>query len=256
MNQHQRRAGVFMAIGLAAAVVLGLAVWNLSAPDRSVTAGYASAESDTSKAGAPTETSSTPSQASTRSSSADSGNIPRRIGKTDDTALAGQPADAPVFAIDNEAELREPPAEVNPDYRMDADPFAPPLAVTNAPQSVAPTTAYRPTNVRPATLEANSPPPPTSGEDSSNQQPDSDRPEASPPVRTTPAPSEPSAPQTPAEPVAPNRPDQTEEPVGRPFGAPLVERGAVLPEAPLHTPPVTQPSPREQLSGEQLSRAS
>lgn len=273
MNQHQRRAGVFMAIGLAAAVVVGLAVWNLSTPDQPVTAGYASAESGARKTGTPAGSPAARSQAATRADSADSadsGKIPRRRGKPDDTALAGQPADAPVFAIDNEAELREPPAEVNPDYRMDADPFAPPLAVTNAPQSVAPTTAYRPTNVRPATLESNSPPPSTSDGDNSNQPPHSERPETSPPVRTTPAPSEPSAPaQTPAEPVAPNRPDQTEQPVGRPFGAPLVERGAVSPEAaqhsagrtsatvtPLHTPPGAQPSPREQLSREQLSRAS
>lgn len=262
MNQHQRRVSAFMAIGLAAAVAVGVVVWNLSAPDRSVTAGHTSAESATSEAGAQTGSASARSQKSTSSSRGDGAKAPRRFGKTDDAALAGQPADAAVFAIDDEAGLREPPAEVNPDYRMDADPFAPPLAVTNVPQSVAPTTAYRPTNVRPATLEPNAPAPSTSGEDTSNRPNPDDGSETPPPVRTPPAPSEPSAPNgASAESVTPNRPGQNDAPAVRPLGTPMGERGGVPPDAPgqsdertpatvtpLRTTPASEPSPREQVS--------
>lgn len=262
MNQHQRRATAFMAIGLAAAVAVGVVVWNLSSPDRSVTAGYTSAETGTSEPGSQAGSASARSQVSTSSSRRDGAKAPRRFGKTDDDALAGQPADAAVFAIDDEAGLREPPAEVNPDYRMDADPFAPPLAVTNVPQSVAPTTAYRPTNVQPATVDSSPPPPSPTGEDSANRPNTDDRSETSPPVRTTPAPSEPSAPNgASAESVAPNRPDQNEGPAVRPLGTPMVERGGVPPDTPeqsdsrtpatvtpLRTTPAPQPSPREQVS--------
>ena len=145
MEQNQRTVGAFMLAGLALAVVVGVLVWNASTPDRTVTAGY-------------TSNSPAPVVAQTSSASGESGPSSRksespqpRSSRPPRPADAGQAQHANQYGAGGSDVALAPQA--NSSYRMEADPYAPPLAVTSAPRSVAPTAVYRPTNVRPPSQE-------------------------------------------------------------------------------------------------------
>lgn len=165
MEQNRRGVGVFMLAGLALAIVVGVVVWNASAPGRTVTAGYTSSTLPATQTGAElspaSRTTLSPSATSVASeSSVHAESTAAATGKR--TSASKRPNRAPQAGIgpsqasnfgSGGTELPAAPVS-NPNYRMEADPFAPPHAVTSEPSSAAPTVAYRPTNVRPMSQES------------------------------------------------------------------------------------------------------
>lgn len=156
MNGSRRGVGVFMAIGLAIAVIVGFAVWGASSPGRSSTAGYAAGTTTVEQTTAPKSSRSSAAADSkdreAASSTSRSGSGRSTLALTSQTlAGSGLPLDTGVYGIEGEALLDNAPARPNPNYRMESDPYAPPLAVTSAPKSTPPTAIYRPTNVVPQT---------------------------------------------------------------------------------------------------------
>lgn len=135
MRQNQRGAILFMAVGLAVALMVGIAVWNASSPEHAATAGYTAPDtSETPVAAAPSRTTTTVTSGSKRA--------------TAPASAAGTPE------RDGEDVLARSTGAANPNYRVEADPLAPPHAVMAAPKpsaNPAPGTVYRPTNVLPAT---------------------------------------------------------------------------------------------------------
>lgn len=156
MNGSRRGVGAFMAIGLAIAVIVGFAVWGASTPGRTSTAGYAA---DTATVEQTTSPKSSRSSAASDTEGSESANSASRSGAGHSTlaltsqtlADSGLPPTSGVYGIEGEALLNNAPGRPNPNYRMESDPYAPPLAVTSAPRSTAPTAIYRPTNVVPPT---------------------------------------------------------------------------------------------------------
>ena len=156
MNGNRSGVGMFMAIGLAIAVIVGFAVWGASSPGRSSTAGYkadtATVEQTTAPKSSRSSAASDSQDSETAASTSRSRSGRSTLALTSQTlAGSGLLPDSGVYGIEGEALLDNAPARPNPSYRMESDPYAPPLAVTSAPKSAPPTNVYRPTNVVPPT---------------------------------------------------------------------------------------------------------
>lgn len=153
MRDQRRSAVLFMVAGLALALVVGVLVRNASDPQRAVTAGYTSTPAPVSQTAASASSSQHRTSHPSSPASANSETLrmaPPATSRPSARANGG-PAPVPAYGIDGATLLSEAqaPQPANPRYRMEADPYAPPLATTSAPRSPDPTTVYRPTNVRP-----------------------------------------------------------------------------------------------------------
>ncbi|MEH0146485.1 hypothetical protein V6D40_02245 [Corynebacterium sp. Q4381] len=209
MSHNQRGIGLFMVAGSVLAVVIGLAVWNTSTPQRSVTAGYtqeadeavgsAAYVSSPQRTPAPPQTQPRPGKTESSRSAA-----PKPSSKRRRTADAGYDPTAPAGGTGDEAAIQAAPAPGR--YRMEDDPLAPPHAVTSQPPTVGPTTHYRPTNARPAEQQVTTAP----------EQPSAPRATAPTPASQPPSTSVPEtqSPQTsqPAQPTQPTEPSRTDAP--------------------------------------------
>lgn len=214
MSHNQRGIRLFMVAGSVLAVIIGLAVWNTSTPQRSVTAGFTQEVEETTAGSvvvAPSpqnRQTQTPRQTrATRAASSRSAG-PEPAGKPSSqrrrTADAGYDPLVSAGGSADEAVIQAAPAQGR--YRMEDDPLAPPHAVTSQPPTVQPTTHYRPTNARP--VEQSS--------DAAQEEPTAPRSSA---VTPTPQPPSTSAPGTqsqqtsqPAPPAEPTQPSRTDEP--------------------------------------------
>ena len=211
MNRNQRSVGVFMAAGLAAALIVGLAVWSASTPGRPVTAGYTG-----NKTASPQNAGALLSGGTTSSVATPPRIAPSQRPKNRGNAQAEQ--DTNWGGTEGHFVQAAPPPR---GYRMEDDPLAPPHAVFGTSASGVPTAHYRPTNVRVA--------PPAEQDDFP-----SETYMAAPPAPVDPAPPAKSAPQPePAEPAPPPKPDATE---------PSAPNGAVPPGA---DEPITPAEPNE-----------
>lgn len=143
----ERGVLLFMAAGLALALVVGVLVWNASAPERGVTAGFTSTPEASNTAVTPTRTVRTTAPAATTTEGSPTG-----------SSAAERSAAQVQLAGGADAEGAPGLSTPNPNYRMEADPYAPPHAVTRAPNAPsAPTAVYRPSNVRPPSQEMSAP---------------------------------------------------------------------------------------------------
>ncbi|SDS38426.1 hypothetical protein [Corynebacterium timonense] len=180
MSTSRRRVTAFMAIGVIAACLAGLAVWKLSLPSSGnpYTAGAIDSQTESTPTPTPAETSSPVSTT--------------RVIHPDEHP-AGEDM-RPGTAVDG---AQDGPAQ---------DPLLPPNAVVNpAPRVSAPTQVYRPTNVAPS-APAMEPGPPAGGE--ATPKPASTPEGTTPSGPTTPGATQPGAPTTesPASPQTPNQP--------------------------------------------------
>lgn len=147
MSHNQRGVGLFMLAGSVLAVVIGLAVWNTSTPQRSVTAGYTQEAEDSTGSvvavSSPqrTQTHTTRATSSRNAASKSSVNPPTKRRRVAD---AGHDPSVPAGGTADDPYIQAAPAQGR--YRVEDDPLAPPHAVTSQPQTLAPTTRYRPTN--------------------------------------------------------------------------------------------------------------
>ncbi|OFT82404.1 hypothetical protein [Corynebacterium sp. HMSC29G08] len=214
MNRNQRSVGVFIAAGLAAALIVGLAVWSASTPGRPVTAGYTG-----NKTASPQNAGALLSGGTTSSVATPPRIAPSQRPKNRGNAQAEQ--DTNWGGTEGHFVQAAPPPR---GYRMEDDPLAPPHAVFGTSASGVPTAHYRPTNVRVA--------PPAEQDDFP-----SETYMAAPPAPVDPAPPAKPAPQPePAEPAPQPKPDATE---------PSAPNGAVPPGADEPTTPAEPNEPTE-----------
>lgn len=207
VRQNQRGVILFMAVGLAVALMVGIAVWNASSPEHTATAGYTAPDtSATPVAAAPSRTTTTVTSGSKRSAA------PASAASTPARGDRGRS-----YQGGGEDDISPSTGPANPNYRVEADPLAPPHAVMAAPKpsaNPAPGTVYRPTNVLPAT-----------GADSAAD------PERAEGVTSAPSsPSAPSAPSTPGGTAGPTAGDA--EPTSKPTSKPGAEAPATSEQSP------------------------
>lgn len=227
MRDQRRSAVLFMVAGLALALAVGVLVRNASDPQRSVTAGYTSTPAPVSQTAASASSSqSRTSRSSSVSPSSETLRMAPPATSRPSTRAAG--GSAPAYGIDGATPLNEAQAlqPANPSYRIEADPYAPPLATTSAPRSPDPTTVYRPTNVRPER-----------GDDVSQDEPDtpSERTRESSTSQVSPPPTSAGEPTRPAE--------TPKEPTPAPSSEPGQQPGAEsVPPAPQQGTPAERPA--------------
>ncbi|WP_277100426.1 hypothetical protein [Corynebacterium riegelii] len=256
MNKNQRSVGVFMAAGLAAALIVGLAVWSASDPGRSVTAGYTGDKTASPQtAGALLGSSTTPSVAT-----------PPRITpslrpKNRGGAQAGQAPGSANWGGTEGHFVQAAPAPRG--YRMEDDPLAPPHAVIGTRASGVPTAHYRPTNVNvappaehndlPSETYLAAPPAPAEPAPPAEPTPQSEPHEPAPPPKpdatepsapngaVPPNTGEPAAPAEPTEPTDPSAPTEPTEPaVPTDPTEPTEPTGPTEPTVPTETPGITE----------------
>lgn len=197
MRQSQRGVILLMAVGLAVALMVGIAVWNASSPEHTATAGYTSPVASEPAASARAAATASPSAKRTATSAITAGAATPTAGARGDHGSQASPT-SPAVEDNGEVSLAQSAGAANPSYRMEADPLAPPHAVMAAPQPTAPPTqgtVYRPTNVLPTTDDA---PGAASGSDTDS---DADFSAAAPAEATRPTDSA-SAPSAPSVPPA------------------------------------------------------
>ena len=155
MSHNQRGIGLFMVAGSVLAVVIGLAVWNTSTSQRTVTAGYtqeteAAAGGSVATASSPQRTqrqTQTQTQTQPRPKTQPATTKSNPTSKRRRTADAGYDPSVPAGGSAAEPVVQAAPAQGR--YRVEDDPLAPPYAVTSQAPTAAPTTHYRRTNARP-----------------------------------------------------------------------------------------------------------
>ena len=229
MRQSQRGVILFMAVGLAVALMVGIAVWNASSPEHTATAGYTSPVASEPAASARAAATASPNAKRAATSAITAGAATPTAGARGDHGSQASPTSPAVE--DGEVSLAQSAGAANPSYRMEADPLAPPHAVMAAPQPTAsPTqgTVYRPTNVLPTTDDA---PGAASGSDTDS---DADSSAAAPAEATRPtdsasapsAPSVPSASSGTAEPTASDPATSEQSPAEPPEPTPAADQTA------------------------------
>lgn len=239
MRQSQRGVILFMAVGLAVALMVGIAVWNASSPEHTATAGYTSPVASEPAASARAAATASPNAKRTATSAITAGAATPTAGARGDHGSQASPT-SPAVEDDGEVSLAQSAGAANPSYRMEADPLAPPHAVMAAPQPTAPPTqgtVYRPTNVLPTTDDA---PGAASGSDADSSA--AAPAEATRPTDSASAPSAPSVPSASsgtAEPTASDPATSEQSPAEPPEPTPAADQTAdAQPEPATNAPEV------------------
>ena len=146
MHNSKSRVGIFMAVGIVIAIVVGVFVWNTSSSEHSAQAGYVSA-TDTQ---APRKES--PIAKTSKATSRSASKSPSLI----DAPSSAPPrphSSAPQAQINLDTQSSQRTAQQR-DYNLNSDPYAPQHAVVGTPQEQPATRVFRPTNVVPTTVMA------------------------------------------------------------------------------------------------------
>lgn len=149
MHNSKSRVGIFMAVGIVIAIVVGVFVWNTSSSERSAQAGYVSA-TDTTDTQAPRKES--PIAKTSKATSKSASKSPSLIDAPSSTPPRPHNS-APQAQINLDTQSSQRTAQQR-GYNLNSDPYAPPHAVVGTTQEQPATRVFRPTNVVPTTVMA------------------------------------------------------------------------------------------------------